>query len=260
MAEVYEKASIHYRSAARKVDKREGGQMSQVRRKHMRGSWLFFLAMLLLLVLLPLYGTNQPMPAMPKEVRPDEAIPQEDYKSWSLFLICNPMWLLHENQERVRMLYERFKAFGEAIGPSHLAVWFWKGTPGTENPALPASVDADRSSQYCQRFGLLPSESPHVLVTTRYPDLATSPGDHKGQVTLKLYGTDADDITILLAKLADQLVVEGLQQTAIDSEAYWRAWERSVEKVLALLAEISKHVEVSLDTWIVKVKLGGGAN
>lgn len=66
----------------------------------------------------------------------------------------------------------------------------------------------DRSNAYCTKYGLRPSQSPHVLVTTAYPDLAAPIGnDH----VLALNGTSAEDIQTLLSKLADQLVVEGVR-------------------------------------------------
>ena len=52
-------------------------------------------------------------------------IPKE-FDSWSLFLICNPNWLLSENQEKLADLYNGFRAFGRAIGTRHAAVWFFK--------------------------------------------------------------------------------------------------------------------------------------
>lgn len=165
-----------------------------------------------------------------------EAISREPVKlgfqSWSLFLVCNPTWLLTENRERLWNLYHKFDAFGRAIGPENLAVWFWKSRPqrlvpgarrgrspptllslfpdqdtSVANTALADYVDVDRSSQYCAKFKLLPSESPHVLVTTMYPDLGARAGDY---VVLRLSNASSSDITTFLSKLSDQLVVEGL--------------------------------------------------
>ena len=48
---------------------------------------------------------------------PPEPIPQSPYRTWSLFLINNPQWLVTESNEKIKSLYDQFEAFGEAIGP-----------------------------------------------------------------------------------------------------------------------------------------------
>ncbi len=99
------------------------------------------------------------------EVTPTIAIPK-NHSTWSLFLVCNPAWILQNGDQGIAELFKQYKAFGDAIGPNNLAIWFWKkpGTPTADN------TDVSRSSTYCERYKLLPSESPHVLVTTSYPD------------------------------------------------------------------------------------------
>ena len=53
-------------------------------------------------------------------VTSEDEIPKDPRKSWSLFLVCNPSWLLPENSARLQNLRQQFDAFGEAIGPDHL--------------------------------------------------------------------------------------------------------------------------------------------
>ena len=121
--------------------------------------------------------------------------------SWSLFLVCNPAWFLEENQPNLRNLYTQFNAFSKVIGPTHLAVWFWKQNPSGWTPKVLGDVmDENRHNSYCTKFGLLPSESPHVLVTTLHPDSTEAVGDRK-KVIVKLSGTNATGIQILLLKL-----------------------------------------------------------
>jgi hypothetical protein len=172
------------------------------------------------------------------EVKPSDPIPKKGYASWSLFLVCNPAWFLEENQANLRNLYVQFNAFGRAIGPAHLAVWFWKQAP-RNTQALGNILDENRHNKYCTKFGLLPSKSPHVLVTTTHPDSAIAVDRNK--VILELNGTNATDIQILLLKLADQLVVQGLQQADLDSEAYWRTWRRGLELTYAALAVTARE-------------------
>ncbi len=77
-----------------------------------------------------------------------EAIPRGSYRTWSLFLVCNSEWLLPASNQRLKDLYDQFQAFGTAIGPDHLAVWFWKGKPNPSSPRLAADLDVDRSTQF----------------------------------------------------------------------------------------------------------------
>ena len=53
-------------------------------------------------------------------------IPRASFKSWSIFLVCNPDWVSPEKSGDLANLYRRFKSFGDAIGRDNLAVWFWK--------------------------------------------------------------------------------------------------------------------------------------
>jgi hypothetical protein len=101
-----------------------------------------------------------------------EAIPRGSYRTWSLFLVCNSEWLLPASNQRLKDLYDQFQAFGTAIGPDHLAVWFWKGKPNPSSPRLAADLDVDRSTQFCRAYNLPNSHSPYVLVTSLYPDPA----------------------------------------------------------------------------------------
>jgi hypothetical protein len=175
------------------------------------------------------------------------------YQSWSLFLISNPAWLLEERREDLESLYWDFKAFGRAIGDNHAAVWFWRDGRGL----TPDNVDVERSSRYCAKFNLLPSEGPHILVTTTYPDLDAPAGDY---YVLKLNAAKPTDITILLGRLADQVLVEGLDQWALDSEQYWRAWARIFKSAGRGLASFIKKVTLTVDTKFFKVEIEGGLN
>jgi hypothetical protein len=174
-------------------------------------------------------------------------IPTE-FESWSLSLVCNPAWWLKENQQLLQGLRVQFAAFSEAIGPKHLAVWFAK-------QGQPDSVDADRSARYCEKFGLLPSEGPHVLVTTTYPDLDQPTLNY---YVIKLNGTRAPEISSLLTKLADQLLVQGLRQEELDSERWWRAWQSIFESTRTTVATLMKKVKVTIDTKFFKVEIEGG--
>jgi hypothetical protein len=143
------------------------------------------------------------------ELTPTTEIPRS-YKSWSLFLICNPAWIVENGDKGIEELFHRYKAFGESIGPNNLAIWFWRKpavAPTSDN------TDISRSAVYCEKYKLLPSESPHVLVTTRHPD-DQDPGD---RLVVSLNGLDAHDSALAITKLADQLVATGLSQSGLDN-------------------------------------------
>jgi hypothetical protein len=132
-------------------------------------------------------------------VSPTEQIPR-NYKTWSLFLVCSPGWILeneksdmlNEGKETVD-LYKQFLAFGDAIGPENVAIWFWKefaAKPRVQN------IDVKRSAEYCEKYGMLPSESPQILVTTHYPD-DSGLGNY---FVLKLNRLDVESSTYALDK------------------------------------------------------------
>ena len=189
---------------------------------------------------------------------PDDPIPHQ-YKSWSLFLLCNPAWLLEDRRSDVIDLYRRYKAFGESIGPDHAAIWFWRTKDSAAlfggSKAIVELVDVSRSSTYCEKYGLLPSEGPHVLVTTGHPD-----DDPRDRSVLKLNDLDPDSIAVLLGKVADQVLVKGLNQEDLDSERAWRTWKEAVESVLAAGVSWIDKVVLTIDTKFFKLEVSGGSD
>ncbi len=148
-----------------------------------------------------------------EEVTPTVSI-SRGFDSWSLFLICNPAWLVENGDRGIGELFSRYKAFGDAIGPKNLAIWFWKkrGIPTADN------TDVSRSSEYCGRYKLLPSDAPYVLVTTHHPD-EPSPKDF---FVMRLNGLNGQDSARALAKLTDQIVLTGLKQSELDWGTRWQ--------------------------------------
>ena len=183
-----------------------------------------------------------------------EPIPK-NYQSWSLFLICNPQWLLAESEERLNSLYEQFNAFGDAIGDKHLAVWFTRRPPIAARPVA-KDLDTKRNAALCAKLRLLPSKSPYVVVTTSYPDVAAD--EVKYQVLIELNNLPPEDIGNLLTKLADQLLVQGLRQADFDSVQYWSAWRRSVKFIGDGLASLVKKVKITLNAGPIKMEVEGG--
>lgn len=184
-----------------------------------------------------------------KAIVPTEEIPH-DFSSWSLFLVCNPAWIIRSGDTGVRELYGEFSAFGRSIGDNNVAVWFWK------NPKLAETAnntDIERSITYCKKYKLLPSEGPHVLVTTGHPD-DPNPGD---RVVVRLNGLAANESVQVLAKLADQLVVTKLSQTDLDAQQ--NGWPRVLDAIYAAVAASGCYfnkVSFSLKTGVINAEIG----
>lgn len=186
------------------------------------------------------------------EVTPTTEIPR-GYSSWSLFLVCNPAWIVENGDQGIVELFNRYRAFGQAIGAKNLAIWFWKKpaeTPTSEN------TDVDRTSIYCERYKLLPSESPHVLVTTRYPD-DPDPGD---RFVVRLNGLDAHNSALALTKLADQLLVTGLNQPELDASDRWRRVLAAVGSAVSATGCYFNKVSFSLKTSVVNAEIEHSSN
>ena len=168
------------------------------------------------------------------------------FRSWSLFLVCNPEWLLEQHVSDLWEVFTAYTAFGRTSGSHHAAVWFVTsksgGTP-VDVAQDPRSLDIERSVTYCQRFGLRPSEGPHIVVTTVHPDRwtrdgATPTGAGDPIVVLSLGGSRPADVVELLKKLNDQVLAEHLSQQELASIAYWQSWLRIFDKACHLFDRV----------------------
>jgi len=80
----------------------------------------------------------------------NDPIPRENYKSWSLFLISSPEWLLRQSDDKLHQLYENFRVFGNAIGSDNVAMWFWSRKIITASDDFREVVDVPRSIAFCK--------------------------------------------------------------------------------------------------------------
>lgn len=149
----------------------------------------------------------------------------KNFKTYSLFLVCNPQWLAPEKSEGLYGLYQQFENFGRTIGDDNAAVWFWKSKRLARDPALAENVDVERSVRFCLAWKLKPSEGPHLVVTTVYPDESSlSSGLPKGSAVYGLGNMSPKEISGLLAKLTDELVEKGRVDSppaAASQQALW---------------------------------------
>ncbi len=148
------------------------------------------------------------------------------YRSWSLFLVCNPEWLATEKVADLDDLFRTFEHFGAAIGDDNLAIWFRKSNFHRTKVAVNVrdTVDLERSSKFCKAWRLPPSRGPYVVVTTEYPgnDLVDevktiwldpkieSPSKLRdGNAVLELGNLKPVEIHRLLARITDDLIQQG---------------------------------------------------
>jgi hypothetical protein len=187
------------------------------------------------------------------EVNTQEDIPKEPFKSWSVFLVCNPKWIMPESDNRISELHSAFVAFGRAIGPDNVATWF--SQKGSDR------LDFDRSAQFCARLKLPPSQSPYVLLMTHYPGASvtgkpeTFPLTLGPHVLLSLNGADLDATMHLLGNLADQIVVSDLSRLPIGSDGYWRTLKDSYTAVRDQFVGIFKDISVTVEGGPVKAEV-----
>jgi len=160
-----------------------------------------------------------------------EKIPK-NFKTYSLFLVCNPQWLAPEKSEGLYGLYRQFESFGRTIGDDNAAVWFWKAKQYVGNDSsLAENVDVERSVRFCQAWKLKPSEGPHLVVTTVYPDESSlSSGLPKGSAVYGLGNMSPKDISALLTKLTDDLIGKGrVESTPAATAAPLALWVRLLD-------------------------------
>ena len=190
----------------------------------------------------------------------NQPITKGRYKTWSLFLISNPEWLLPEGSDKIAKLYEGFNAFGRAIGPDHLAVWFWSREPSGEDDFVGA-VDVTRSSAFCTKLKLPPGKSPYVLITTEYPGeglLSKYPESFlkpENYYLLELGDASASEITELLTELTNQIFTDRLSELEPKSEGFWRGLQRCFEASRDSIVGFSKKIKLTINTVFFTVEI-----
>lgn len=195
-------------------------------------------------------------------VSPTGEIPRDDFKTWSLFLVCSPDWVAPERSADLAHLYHRFRSFGDAIGSDNLAVWFWKKRVPEQDPRLSENVDVARSAEFCKTLGRAPSQGPYIVVTTAYPDLKAFPAE---RAVFELGGLPPDAIAKLLNTLTDQLLLQGKVDAALaEARGETRApvpapppslWMRLLEGTRQSLIGVGCMVKLQIVTGLLNAEL-----
>jgi hypothetical protein len=174
----------------------------------------------------------------------------KNFKTYSLFLVCNPQWLAPEKSEDLYRLYQQFENFGRTIGEDNAAVWFWKSERRAHDPALAENVDVERSARFCLAWKLRPSGGPHLIVTTVYPDESSlSSGLPKGSAVYALGNMSPKEISGLITKLTDELVESGRVEGPSATAAPQALWVR-------LLDATQRTINSFGCAWTFKIEAG----
>jgi hypothetical protein len=193
----------------------------------------------------------------------DGPIPEDGFETWSVFLICSPTWLRPDHKQELLSLYEDFWAFGNFIGDKHLAIWFVKSAQ-TSPHGLANSLDLERNAQFCTKFGLKPSETPHVLVTDSYQVLvnAVEEIDRPAELedvarvdVVKFNGLPPSQVAGALDLLVNKVLEKRSNETAPDSRSSWQIFKAIVETTSDVILKLSDEISVTFDMKIFKVTI-----
>jgi hypothetical protein len=193
-----------------------------------------------------------------KEAIKSEPIPRDQYRTWSLFLICNQNWILPEAENNIKSLYIRYQLFGNAIGKDNLAVWFSKNNEMANYKEFGQTVDIERSVEYCKVLKLLPSKGPYLVITDSYPDLRSFPPEN---AIFELEGMNMSDVSKLLGELTDDLVVSGKvkkqsrRQINNRSKSINELWINLLESARISMIQFGCSVKFQLNTGLLTAEL-----
>lgn len=183
-------------------------------------------------------------------------------RSWSLFLVCEPSWILQRDPGRLWKLYWRFLELGQALGPEHAAVWFWARDPGRPgNGEIQTAIDVVRSLAFCSRLGLSPAEGPFLLVATDYPgpglvsDLPNTVQVPRNRAILRLPDPQTADFESLMEDVLEAVYSGDLRELDRETEGFWRAWQSVFESVQTGVAGAAGRISVTIKTVFFEVTI-----
>jgi hypothetical protein len=107
-------------------------------------------------------------------------------------------------------------------------------------------------STYCEKFGLLPSQTPQVVTTIRHPDDADV--DAGGKVVANLSG-DALNSARALTDLTDELLKTGLNQSSLDSNEWGHKVASVASTVMGSASCYLNKVSISITTGVFNAEI-----
>ena len=138
-----------------------------------------------------------------------------------MFLFPSSTWL--DETKEVEVIKKAFIAFGDAIGPKHLAVWFLDDGQ---------QISLERSKHFSDQLNLNYSDGPFVIVSSVHPNNLLP---RSNPVIIKLHGIPAARIVDILNILEQDLrTARGIRRNQLLAEEVW-ARLVSNSKLIALM-------------------------
>jgi hypothetical protein len=185
--------------------------------------------------------------------RPNDVIPRANYKSWTLFLICDEDWAKQglTTSQSIPILKAQFQVFGQQIGSDNVAVWFSTDAP----PSDPMSLDFNRNRKFCRAYGLDPKQGPFVVVTTTYPDESHMPSSvPAGATVFRLNNMSAVQISSFLDAIGSIVVAQSKVASAVgapSSSASTGGWNvRILTSIQQTLTEFGCAFSFKIDAGV----------
>lgn len=171
------------------------------------------------------------------------------FTSWSLFLPCNPKWLVKGRRDDLVKLYDAYYMFAAVSGLRHAAVWFERKPTSSEEKYRVDDLDIERSARYCEVFQLPPSGGPYVVVTTTHPDrwqpsLPTNGNKGDPAIILAFDDLNPGQAIDLLSKLNDQLAKNKLSEHWLNVRRFYLAWSSALESVCGYFRDLKLTLNV----------------
>ena len=162
------------------------------------------------------------------------------YKSWSLFLVCNPEWVNNIRSNEIPYLRKNFMSFATAIGQHNLAVWF----RSNETNVGEINIDFDACATLCEAYHLDPAKSPHILVTTKHPKEILAQDGTVSYTAISLANLNTNQTLKLLKGITYDVQKQRISQRDVDSEIYWRSWLSTMDDLTSTIGNIINQVTI----------------
>lgn len=163
----------------------------------------------------------------------------KEYKSWTIFVVCNPRWIGRSTQ--INDLYDKFMRFGNAIGDSDVAIWTATRRGG---------YDSNAGARFCRRLRLDPARGPHLITTTMWPGLAGRPARYMRVSFANASPAVSED---LLEELTRQVIQQDFDRDKINTLDGWSRIRDAARGFMEFACPIVNRVSVSINTPVVKV-------
>lgn len=157
------------------------------------------------------------------------------FKSWSLFLTCDPAWLQSESRADLLLLYNAYLALVMAADETHAPLWAFAGATGWRAD----EIDPVRTEPYCRALKLSSTSGPFIVITAHPPDSihAAHP-----KVLLGLGSRSAKEIAASLLALEERISKHGVSASTAGSREWWALWQKLAGRASGRVSGIAVSV------------------